>query len=57
MNPPMVLLWAENVTSEKLFHYFRYFTKFGTELEFCVWPSLLLQFDGQVFVRGVAQLK
>ncbi|XP_052077007.1 uncharacterized protein LOC127715032 isoform X2 [Mytilus californianus] len=57
MELPMVLLWPTDATKDKLFHYFRYFTKFGTELEHGVWPALLLNEDGPIMVRGVVQLK
>ncbi|VDI07775.1 Hypothetical predicted protein [Mytilus galloprovincialis] len=57
METPMVLVWPTDATKDKLFHYFRYFTKFGTDFDHGVWPALLLNEDGPTMVRGVVQLK
>lgn len=57
MEPPMIVLWTTETSKEHLFYYFRYFTKFGTELEHGVWPALLLYKDRPIMVRGAAQLK
>lgn len=57
METPMVLVWPTDATKDKLFHYFRYFTKFGTDFDHGVWPALLLNEGGPTMVRGVVQLK
>ncbi|CAG2222584.1 unnamed protein product [Mytilus edulis] len=53
METPMVLVWPTDATKNKLFHYFRYFTKFGTDFDHGVWPALLLNEDGPTMVRAV----
>jgi hypothetical protein len=36
---------------------FRHFTKFGIQLDYVVWPALLLYEGGPLVVKGVVQMK
>ncbi|XP_053400222.1 uncharacterized protein LOC123557876 isoform X2 [Mercenaria mercenaria] len=55
-SPPMVLATCE---AEEKFdkNKFKEYTKSGDVVDFLVWPALLLEKDGSVVVKGVAEAK
>lgn len=57
-DPPMTLKWPfENQNTDDMLQSFRHFTKFGIQLDYVVWPALLLYEGGPLVVKGVVQMK
>ncbi|CAC5413607.1 unnamed protein product [Mytilus coruscus] len=56
-DPPMSLLWPDDVRRGDITTSFRFFTRSGTILQHEVWPALLLTSDGPMMTKGVAQFK
>lgn len=57
-DPPMTLKWPiENQNTDEMLQRFRHFTKFGIQLDYVVWPALLLYEGGPLVVKGVVQMK
>ena len=56
-DPPMVLIWPQDVQRDHMAGMFRTFTKTGSILSYEVWPAVMLTKEGPLMVKGVAQFK
>lgn len=56
-DPPMFLIWPQDVQRDHMAGMFRTFTKTGSILSYEVWPAVMLTKEGPLMVKGVAQFK
>jgi hypothetical protein len=54
-DPPMVLIWPQDVQRDHMGRMFRTFTKTGSILSYEVWPAVMLTKEGPLMVKGVSQ--
>ena len=55
--PPMCFLWEDGLVNRKATQVYVPYTRFGTVLDYIVWPALLLREEGEIIAKGVAQFK
>ncbi|KAL3878817.1 hypothetical protein ACJMK2_031145 [Sinanodonta woodiana] len=58
-DPPLCMKWTDNENTKEEFdtNLYRFYTKSGKYVDYCVWPVLLLHDGGPVLTKGIAEGK
>ncbi|KAL3878836.1 hypothetical protein ACJMK2_031164 [Sinanodonta woodiana] len=58
-DPPLCMKWTDNKNPKEEFdtNLYRFYTKSGKYVDYCVWPVLLLYDGGPVLTKGIAEGK